>query len=275
MNFVLHNREALQDRHYIRKADPATNYWFDFSSGPLEKYVERFGDAFCLVIAGAPDVAGDFFAIPYSYISDLFTTSTQANDKLGRSRWVGNVIDFALRITNTGTRRDISEYYGRPEQLDQSIALPIDIDEYENECAIENRRAEVNQRLKQSVFRNRVLANFHTRCCVSGIAEPELLVASHIVPWSRRIDTRLDPANGLCLSVWIDRLFDRGLIAFTDDLQVVVSFGSYSQSLAAALAAIDGRQATLPFHTRIAPEYLQWHRQHVFLSPQFHGVPAT
>ena len=77
MNFVFRNRDTLSKRHYIRKADPQNNYWVDFSAGPLSKYIDQFGDAFCLVIVGDAATAGDFFAILYSYVVDLLTETTQ------------------------------------------------------------------------------------------------------------------------------------------------------------------------------------------------------
>lgn len=265
MNYVLSNRETLRERHYIRKADPANNYWVDFSAGPLSRYTEQFGDAFCLVIAGDRDVEGDFFAIPYSFVADILKPETQTNDQNGRVRWVGNVINFSLRITNTNTRRDISEFYGRPELLDESSAVDVDSDDYENEYAINNRRAEVNQRVRQSAFRRVVLDNFKSQCCVTGLTESELLVASHIIPWSRRIDTRLDPANGLCLSVWIDKLFDRGFISFTDDLEIITAQNAdYSVELQSSLEQLGGQQAQPPVSVPINPMYLQWHREYVF-----------
>lgn len=55
-------------------------------------------------------------------------------------------------------------------------------------------------------------------CSLTGIALPELLVASHIKPWrDSTSEERLDPANGLLLAVHADKLFDRHLLSF--DLQ--------------------------------------------------------
>jgi hypothetical protein len=55
-------------------------------------------------------------------------------------------------------------------------------------------------------------------CALTGIALPELLVASHVKPWRDATDKeRLDPANGLLLAVHADKLFDRHLLSF--DLQ--------------------------------------------------------
>jgi predicted restriction endonuclease len=56
-------------------------------------------------------------------------------------------------------------------------------------------------------------------CCpLTGIADPALLRASHIVPWAECSDEqRLDVHNGLLLSALWDAAFDKGLISFTDD----------------------------------------------------------
>ena len=42
---------------------------------------------------------------------------------------------------------------------------------------------EVKTRVNQSVFRQMVLANYTSKCAITGIDIPELLLASHIVPW--------------------------------------------------------------------------------------------
>ena len=59
---------------------------------------------------------------------------------------------------------------------------------------------EVKTRINQNVFREIVLANYKSRCAITGLGKPDFLIASHIIPWANRIETRLDPSNGLCLS---------------------------------------------------------------------------
>ena len=49
----------------------------------------------------------------------------------------------------------------------------------------ETRQVLTAQRIKQHFFRRAVLSSYRGRCCMSGLSEPRLLVASHIVPWSR------------------------------------------------------------------------------------------
>ena len=78
-------------------------------------------------------------------------------------------------------------------------------------------------RLNQTVFRKMVLSNFDNKCCITGIDQPALLVASHILPWSKDEGNRLNPRNGLSLNVLHDKAFDRGLITITEDLKIKVS----------------------------------------------------
>ena len=63
-----------------------------------------------------------------------------------------------------------------------------------------------------------------SRCPLTGITEPALLRASHIVPWADSTDEqRLDVYNGLLLSALWDAAFDNGLVSFGDDGTVLVS----------------------------------------------------
>ena len=80
------------------------------------------------------------------------------------------------------------------------------------------------QRAHQGFFRDAILSSYSLTCCVTGLAIPECLIASHIIPWSEDERFRTDPTNGLCLSATFDRLFDAGLMTVTLDL--VVRFSS-------------------------------------------------
>jgi len=59
---------------------------------------------------------------------------------------------------------------------------------------------EVKTRVNQNVFRQIVIANYSGRCAITGIDIPDLLLASHIIPWSKNEKERLNPENGICLS---------------------------------------------------------------------------
>ena len=83
--------------------------------------------------------------------------------------------------------------------------------------------ATVRVRTMQSFFRKVVLAAYNSRCCITGNPVEDLLVASHILPWSDFPQQRLNPRNGLCLAAHFDRAFDRRLVAFDCEMRLVLS----------------------------------------------------
>ncbi|MBK7936645.1 MAG: HNH endonuclease [Lewinellaceae bacterium] len=87
----------------------------------------------------------------------------------------------------------------------------------------EERLSLIKTRVNQSVFRQFVLANYNYSCAISGINATDLLVASHIIPWSVNVEERLNPENGLCLSAIHDRAFDKGLISIDTDFKIRIS----------------------------------------------------
>lgn len=91
---------------------------------------------------------------------------------------------------------------------------------YEGASTVE---AVVQQRRGQDFFRRAVLANYAETCCITGIAEPKLLVASHILPWGEDVANRHNPANGVLLSATMDKAFDQGLITIEKSGKVLVS----------------------------------------------------
>lgn len=126
----------------------------------------------------------------------------------------------------------------------------------------------VQQRIKQNFFRRAVLGSYRSRCCMSGVSEPRLLVASHIVPWSKDAANRLNPSNGLCLSAIHDRAFDQGLISLTDDFKVIVSAELKRKEdhfTQATFGTLDGRAIELPERFAPEPGFAAWHRRELFL----------
>jgi len=87
----------------------------------------------------------------------------------------------------------------------------------------ETKLREVKTRVNQNVFRQIIIANYSNKCAITGIDIPELLFASHIIPWSKNEEERLNPENGICLSALYDRAFDKGLIAISQKYQVLIS----------------------------------------------------
>ncbi|MGH8128151.1 MAG: HNH endonuclease [Gammaproteobacteria bacterium] len=106
----------------------------------------------------------------------------------------------------------------KPKILDE-VADDFAIDDFTGET----RQAITQQRMKQDFFRHTILSSYRGRCCISGVSDSRLLIASHIVPWSIDKANRLNPSNGLCLSAIHDKAFDKHLFTLSDDWRVVLS----------------------------------------------------
>ena len=125
----------------------------------------------------------------------------------------------------------------------------------------------VQQRIGQAFFRQTVLSSYHSRCCITGLAEPRLLLASHIVPWGKDQGNRLNPHNGLCLSALYDRAFDQGLITLDEAWRVVLSatLKKPEPALQKHFHSVEGRQIELPDRFSPDPQLMQYHREQVFV----------
>lgn len=126
----------------------------------------------------------------------------------------------------------------------------------------------VRQRVNQQFFRATVFAAYGNRCCITGLAVPELLVAGHIVPWAKDKRNRVNPRNGLCLNALHDRAFDRGFITLSTKLNVKVSPSLKAAPIPTVTERLllDYEDAEIRLPERFLPdaELLAWHRKHVF-----------
>ncbi|UVL27743.1 HNH endonuclease [Pseudomonas donghuensis] len=90
--------------------------------------------------------------------------------------------------------------------------------------SVTTREALVKARVGQGAFRTELLKRWEKKCALTGLKNPNLLVASHIQAWALADNkARLDTDNGLLLATHIDRLFDCGLISFGEDGQLLIS----------------------------------------------------
>jgi putative restriction endonuclease len=129
--------------------------------------------------------------------------------------------------------------------------------------------ANVKVRRGQEFFREAVVNNFGGQCGVSKLDLRELLIASHILPWSTHPSERLNIANGLCLSRLHDAAFDQGLITFGDSFDLMLS-GRLRSRLGVTVTEdlfgkYEGRSLHLPVEAvRPSSEFLSWHRKELF-----------
>ncbi|MGV3629248.1 MAG: HNH endonuclease [Betaproteobacteria bacterium] len=114
----------------------------------------------------------------------------------------------------------------------------------------------------QKAFAETIKKNYGYRCAITSIVTKDFLVASHIVPWSKDQTIRLDPSNGICLSLLVDRAFEKGYLQIEDDLTIRIDWHKVGDdpSLRSQLEQYDGRKLSLPEKASPKLEYLQRRR---------------
>lgn len=130
------------------------------------------------------------------------------------------------------------------------------------------RETVIRQRVNQSSFRAMILGNYENKCALTGIDIPELLVASHIIPWADDEANRLNPANGICLSPLYDKMFDRGLIGIREDYTIQVSNelkeNANKEYYLFHVAPIDGKRLTMPVEHIPDINFIEYHYNNIF-----------
>jgi len=130
----------------------------------------------------------------------------------------------------------------------------------------------IQARVNQQFFREAVLSSYQQSCCITGIAIPSLLIASHIKPWTKSDPRteRTNPCNGLCLNGLHDRAFDQGLITVLPDFTVRVSsklrnLTDISDSGIQWLLQCENQEIRKPERFIPSREFLEYHNDMIFI----------
>jgi putative restriction endonuclease len=134
----------------------------------------------------------------------------------------------------------------------------------------------VKTRINQCLFRTLILATYDNTCCITGINNSELLVASHIIPWSKDIKNRLNPTNGICLNALHDKAFDRGLITIlAADYTIKVSPKLKKKKLISSIdinfLKLEGKKINLPDKFLPSIKYLKVHNDYFYKLGNIHN----
>ena len=122
-------------------------------------------------------------------------------------------------------------------------------------------------RIGQAFFRQSVISAYDGKCCITGLSIPKLLIASHIIPWKDDESNRLNPRNGLALSMLHDKAFDAGMITIAENMTVRVSRQEAEREdpfFNESIRSFDGTEITLPGKFSPDPEFLAYHRERIF-----------
>ncbi|WP_338845187.1 HNH endonuclease [Massilia sp. W12] len=177
-----------------------------------------------------------------------------------RAMWQEMQADWQAFALHTEAARKLFEPAQSEHTKSEEAAL---VDDF----SAEDRTVLSTVRVGQSFFRNIVLSTYDQRCCISGLSVPQFLIASHIVPWSWDVKNRINPHNGLCLSVLHDKAFDSGLLCIQDDLTVCISpkLKAFDDPfLQQALLQCEGARLRLPDKFLPDPAFLRRHREEIF-----------
>ena len=127
----------------------------------------------------------------------------------------------------------------------------------------------VRVRVNQRFFRSTILTSYESRCCITGLAIPTLLAASHIAPWAKNPNNRMNPRNGLCLNLLHHKAFDEGLITITPEFRLRLSPSLLTSRADDAYSTLFERYNNQPVRLprRFLPDnvLLAWHNKAVFV----------
>lgn len=141
--------------------------------------------------------------------------------------------DYFETPDTSGTKRiGIKFFFNRlgvyipyqPELFDQLLFEAVGYQLIKDASNATEKKGLVTSRVGQGAYRKRIIHRWEYKCAVTNFDKLEVLIASHIVPWSEANDLeRLDVHNGLLLSPTYDALFDRQLISFENNGKIILN----------------------------------------------------
>ncbi len=176
-----------------------------------------------------------------------------------QSGWNGFVIEME-RVTNS-----LEGIIKEPIKSDDDT----DASDEEIDYTGSSKTVQTTARIGQDFFRRSVLSAYDYRCCITGLSVPKLLIASHIVPWRIDASNRLNPKNGLCLSMLHDKAFDAGIITITEKMTVKVSrkyINNTDSFFAISFLAYEDKPIALPEKFSPHVDFLAYHHENIFSS---------
>jgi hypothetical protein len=136
----------------------------------------------------------------------------------------------------------------------------------------DNAQSLARQRKGQARIRALTLENYGARCAVCDVADPALLIASHIVGWAEAPEHRGNLSNVVCLCRIHDALFEAGYWSLADDLQLVKKRGVPSRTIRGLLDQMSSFRSPVDFRPGVF--FVKCHgERHNLTEPN--GTPGT
>lgn len=132
------------------------------------------------------------------------------------------------------------------------------IEDLEN-ISITEKESIIKSRIGHSKLKE-ILLNNEKKCQLCDVKREELLIASHIKPWSKSTSQeRLDLNNVLLLCPLHDSLFDKGFISFDDKGKIIIS-GILSKNDILSLNINENLKINLKEDQK---KYMKYHRENI------------
>lgn len=149
--------------------------------------------------------------------------------------------------------------------LQEYLRTEIEIDEFLENNINPNGKGTVREsiirvRVFQEKLRKKTIINYNNECAICDINKPDLLVCSHIIPWSFEEKTRLDLQNSICLCFFHDRLFDKGYWTLSENNEIILS-KRVDKSL---MEFFINKKFKSPIKFSPNIEFLKFHRSEIF-----------
>lgn len=197
----------------------------------------------------------------YGHGKELYLT--QISSQLGQllARLIGPEALQLLNMVADAVEIDVDAEQGLAEWEDRIVKNVED----SMSLSETEKRTIVLARKGQGKFRERVL-NIERECRLTGVRNPEHLIASHIKPWRvcESFEERVSGQNGFMMTPSIDHLFDRGHISFENNGELLISPTADTQSLN-KMGVETNRVIRVGHFTEDQKTYLKFHRERVFL----------
>lgn len=218
----------------------------------LSKLIDRTPSAVAMKLANFASIDPKQQKRGISGLSNRSKADEQAWREFTRN-WEDTVWESELLLARL--RQEESEHLVEP------TPELIEWEESSNDTTQVERMTKV--RVGQRFFRETILSNYRSTCCICGLSIPRLLIASHIIPWRERDDLRLNPQNGLCLCALHDKAFDAGYLTVDEQYRVIISqqILAYLPNDSAEVNLIQhqGSEIILPDKFMPKQEFLKYH----------------
>jgi 5-methylcytosine-specific restriction protein A len=282
----IYTRSSIHDQYGGNRQSgicPTANfpYIFIFSgaSGHQHGYVDGWITDDVFVYTGAGQFGDMTFSSGNLALKDhqttgkrvfLFTTDKKRPGVLFEGELELISFDFEERPDSAGNRRRAINFLFKrkesklyiPDLLKETPAIVSDPGAvYETKPNVTERKGLVTSRVGQGAYRKKVIVRWDCKCAVTGFDNLNVLIASHILPWSAASDEqRVDTNNGILLSPTYDALFDKHLISFENSGKIILSDSIKTEAFKKVGVTGNERIQNLSEYNH---NYLDHHREHL------------